>query len=260
MGRAAARKDDVPRAAPLETASRAPPSRRSCRRTTRGEELLRSLGPALSDMVGCDPSKNGPGAYAALMRQSRSAFCWRISRSVLGSGPRGRWFKSSRPDQFSAKILGNLQSSVRQSLGFNAQIGSRHPSAPYFTSVVGAKIRAQNPYADRQHPLAPYNRHSASGRVQEFWRHSDPDLVSSSGDNSPARSSDGAREKDGRRSTSHSHAVTSVVNLRAGGCFLAGALPKRKHQRLNALTMVEFTFRSLWNRARSPFRSDIPPD
>jgi len=49
---------------------------------------------------------------------------------ALGSGPRGRWFKSTRPDQFSE----NLRKSAEFSLAvcFDAPIGSRDPSAPYF--------------------------------------------------------------------------------------------------------------------------------
>ena len=56
----------------------------------------------------------------------------KFSKCAVGSGPRGRWFKSTRPDQ----IFKNPQETGRvrsgSSLGFDAQIESREPSAPYF--------------------------------------------------------------------------------------------------------------------------------
>jgi hypothetical protein len=109
------------------------------------------------------------------------------AHSLLGSGPRGRWFKSTRPDQFlknprkSAEFSlavhsvlmrksGRENRVLRTSNGGLPRNCSTFPAARcgwFSPALVGAKIGLKplcSPYADRQHPLAPYNRHSASGR------------------------------------------------------------------------------------------------
>ena len=38
---------------------------------------------------------------------ARAVFPWKMLHSLIGSGPRGRWFESTRPDQKIPKTLGN---------------------------------------------------------------------------------------------------------------------------------------------------------
>jgi hypothetical protein len=64
----------------------------------------------------------------------------KLRASWLGSGPRGRWFKSTRPDQIfkNPQETGRVKS--RRSLGIAAQIPTLEPSARRFKLRISAEI------------------------------------------------------------------------------------------------------------------------
>jgi len=104
----------------------------------------------------------------------------------VGSGPRGRWFESTRPDQFLQKSSETCRVQSGSSLGFDAQIASREPSAPYFkrrsseelfdistcrwfSSRTSAQAPGSNLYAHLM--LIGSNRHPAGTRARlASWR------------------------------------------------------------------------------------------
>src|SRR6267142_7278037 len=87
----------------------------------------------------------------------RTRIIRKLRTSWLGSGPRGRWFKSTRPDPIfkNPQEIGRVKSS--RSLGIAAQIGILEPSARLF------KLRVSpNPSRSRQtrsHPSFLAGKH-----------------------------------------------------------------------------------------------------
>ena len=81
----------------------------------------------------------------------------KFSNWAIGSGPRGRRFKSSRPDQFFKNRSEICKIQSGSSLGFDVQIAPREPSAPYFKPLAFPGIEltfsherwfsGSNPYA-----------------------------------------------------------------------------------------------------------------
>jgi hypothetical protein len=77
------------------------------------------------------------GPYAAVEIGHLSA---KYSKSALGSGPRGRWFESTRPDQFLKNPRKSAEFSLAVHSVLSAQIGSREPSARYFKRWPSEKL------------------------------------------------------------------------------------------------------------------------
>src|SRR5207245_11529194 len=71
-------------------------------------------------------------SYPTVTHLENGVFSWETSTLSVGSGPRGRWFKSTRPDQFSKNLRKSAQFSLTVHSVFKRQIASAEPSAPYF--------------------------------------------------------------------------------------------------------------------------------
>ena len=92
--------------------------------------------------------------YAAVEMSHLKA---KFSKYALGSGPRGRWFKSTRPDQIfkNPQETGRVKS--RRSLGIAAQIPTIEPSARRFKLRISPKSSRSR--QTRSHPSFLAGKH-----------------------------------------------------------------------------------------------------